>query len=116
MSKTELPVILAVDDDPDTSGALERDLTRRFWADYRIVVERSAEAGVQKLQHFDVAVIGAGPSLQFRACTSSGEAGSGPVARRWSWASARMLPTSRVRCKPRPWPKRQPSGSKTERS
>jgi thioredoxin reductase (NADPH) len=65
MSSPEVPFILAVDDDLDAIGALERDLTRRFSSDYRIVVERSAEAGLQQLQHLrnegaDVALIIAG--------------------------------------------------------
>src|SRR5947209_144878 len=50
MSK-DLPVILAIDDDPRAASALEADLPRRFAADYRVMVERSAEAGVQQLRH-----------------------------------------------------------------
>jgi hypothetical protein len=30
------PVLVAVDNDPDILAALQRDLTRRFAADYRI--------------------------------------------------------------------------------
>src|SRR5947209_11465246 len=44
-----MPVILAVDDDSETVAALERDLTRRFVADYRIVVERTPEAALREL-------------------------------------------------------------------
>lgn len=55
-------MILAVDDDPNASEALARDLTRRFSPDYRIVVECAAEAALQRLQQLrdervDVALI-----------------------------------------------------------
>src|SRR5947209_13515728 len=64
MSK-ELPVILAVDDAPDAASALERDLPRRYAADYRVIVECSPEAGLQQLRRLreesvDVALVIAG--------------------------------------------------------
>ena len=64
-----MPVILAVDDDREAITALERDLTRRFSADYSIVVERSAEAGLRRLQTLrdegaDVALVLAGYRMQ----------------------------------------------------
>jgi len=63
------PAILAVDDDPDVSATLDHDLSRRFAADYRIVVARSAEAGVQQVQQLrdqgvDVALVIAGWRLR----------------------------------------------------
>lgn len=62
-------MILAVDDDPNTSEALAHDLTRRFSADYRIVVERAAEAALRRLRRLrdervDVALIVAGFHLR----------------------------------------------------
>ena len=42
------PVILAIDDDPGAASALEADLPRRYAADYRVMVERSPEAGLRR--------------------------------------------------------------------
>jgi thioredoxin reductase (NADPH) len=68
MSK-DLPVILAIDDDPAAASALAADLPRRFAADYRVMVERSAVAGVQQLRRLrdqgaDVALVLAGFHLR----------------------------------------------------
>ena len=43
------PVLLAVDNDPDILAALQRDLTRRFAADYRIVTASTPEAALAEL-------------------------------------------------------------------
>jgi len=45
-----MPVILAVDDDLDAVTTLQRDLVRRFGADYRVIVEGTPELAVQKLR------------------------------------------------------------------
>jgi thioredoxin reductase (NADPH) len=53
------PVLLAVDDDGDVLAALEQALRRRYGADYRILAERSAAAGLEtlgRLRRQDVAV------------------------------------------------------------
>lgn len=60
-----MPVILAVDDDLDAVTALQRDLTRRFTADYHLVVERTPEVALQTLRSLrneraDVALVIAG--------------------------------------------------------
>jgi thioredoxin reductase (NADPH) len=58
------PVLLAVDNDPDILTALQRDLTRRFGADYRIVTANAPEAALAKLAVDDqVAVAVAGQWL-----------------------------------------------------
>lgn len=58
------PVLLAVDKDSQVLAALERDLTRRFKADYRIVTAASPEAALTELDADDeVAVIIAGQWL-----------------------------------------------------
>jgi thioredoxin reductase (NADPH) len=41
------PVILAVDDDPEVLGAVERDLKQRYKADYRVLTARSGRQGVE---------------------------------------------------------------------
>lgn len=57
-------VLLAVDRDSQVLAALERDLTRRFKADYRIVTAASPEAALTELDADDeVAVIIAGQWL-----------------------------------------------------
>ena len=57
------PVLLAVDSDPDILAAIERDLRRRFAADYRIVTADTAEAAFAGLDIGDqVAVAMAGQS------------------------------------------------------
>lgn len=43
------PVILAVDDDPGGLERVERELRKRYEADYAVVCEGSAEAGLEKL-------------------------------------------------------------------
>jgi len=49
------PVILAVDDEPEDLGRVERELRKRYEADYRVVCEGYAEAGLQKLRDLKVA-------------------------------------------------------------
>jgi thioredoxin reductase (NADPH) len=44
------PVVLAVADDSDVLAALEQALRRRYGADYQILAERSAAAGLQTLE------------------------------------------------------------------
>jgi len=41
------PVILAVDDDPEVLGAVERDLKQRYRADYRVLPARSARQAIE---------------------------------------------------------------------
>jgi thioredoxin reductase (NADPH) len=61
--------ILAVDDDPAAFAALERDLSRRFSADYELFIERSPAAALRQLRDLrdrdvDVALVIAGLHLQ----------------------------------------------------
>src|SRR6266571_2865957 len=56
------PAILAVSDEPETTALLERDLPRRYAADYQVLVERSSIAGLDRLQELrtgavDVALV-----------------------------------------------------------
>ena len=44
------PVILAVDDDPGGLERIERELRKRYAADYEIACEGSAEAGLERLR------------------------------------------------------------------
>jgi CheY-like chemotaxis protein len=44
-------VILAVDDEHKDLELVERELRKRYEADYRVVCEGSAEAGLERLQH-----------------------------------------------------------------
>lgn len=55
------PVILAVDDEPEKLERLERELRKRYEADYRVVCERSAEGALQKLR--DLKATGEGVAL-----------------------------------------------------
>jgi thioredoxin reductase (NADPH) len=58
------PVLLGVDNDPDILTALQRDLTRRFAADYRIVTADAPDAALAELDADDqVAVVIAGQWL-----------------------------------------------------
>jgi ActR/RegA family two-component response regulator len=58
------PVMLAVDSDQEILAAIERDLTRRFAADYRIVTADTPESGFAELDLADqVALIIAGQWL-----------------------------------------------------
>jgi thioredoxin reductase (NADPH) len=41
------PVILAVDDDPEVLGAVERDLKQRYRADYRVLSARAGRQGLE---------------------------------------------------------------------
>jgi thioredoxin reductase (NADPH) len=50
------PVILAVDDDPGGLERIERELRKRYEADYGVACEGSAEAGLEKLR--DLAAAG----------------------------------------------------------
>jgi thioredoxin reductase (NADPH) len=64
-----MPAILAVDDDPAASDALERDLSRRFAADYELFVERSPAAALRQLRYLrdrqvDLALVIAGFHLK----------------------------------------------------
>ena len=63
------PIILAVDDDREVAWALERDLGKRYAADYHVIVERSPSAARDRLQQArdrgaDVAVVTAGLWMQ----------------------------------------------------
>jgi thioredoxin reductase (NADPH) len=46
----ERPAIVAVDSDPDSLAAIERELERRYAPDYRIVCERSTADALRELQ------------------------------------------------------------------
>jgi thioredoxin reductase (NADPH) len=59
---TPEPVLLAVDDDPNTLGRIEHELRQRYGSYYRVACEGSAEAGMRTLQALraadkDVAVV-----------------------------------------------------------
>ena len=59
---TAEPVLLAVDDDPNTLGKIEHELRQRYGSYYRVACEGSAEAGMRTLQDLraadkDVAVV-----------------------------------------------------------
>ena len=43
------PVLFVIDDDPAELAAFERALRRRYGADYRVIAERSPEAGLERL-------------------------------------------------------------------
>jgi thioredoxin reductase (NADPH) len=65
MQEGRVPVILAVDDDHEAASALERDLPRRFAADYRVIVEQSPRRAIDELERLrnegvDVALVIAG--------------------------------------------------------
>jgi thioredoxin reductase (NADPH) len=49
-TSTPEPVLLAVDDDPNTLGKIERELRQRYGSYYRVVCEGSPEAGMRTLQ------------------------------------------------------------------
>lgn len=49
------PVILAVDDEQDDLERVERELRKRYEADYRMVCEGSAEARLRKLRDLKAA-------------------------------------------------------------
>src|SRR5947209_10412765 len=64
-----MPVILAVDDDHEAASALERDLPKRFAADYRVIVERSPPGAIDEMERLrnqgvDVALVIAGFHLR----------------------------------------------------
>jgi thioredoxin reductase (NADPH) len=44
------PVLLAVDDDPEDLERVERELGKRYGADYRVACEASAEDGMERLR------------------------------------------------------------------
>jgi hypothetical protein len=50
-SRAGLPVILVACDDPGDVRRIERELRTRYEADYRVVFEGSAGAGLKALQH-----------------------------------------------------------------
>jgi thioredoxin reductase (NADPH) len=59
---TPEPVLLAVDDDPNTLGRIEHELRQRYGSYYRVACEDSPEAGMRTLQDLkaadkDVAVV-----------------------------------------------------------
>ena len=47
---TPEPVLLAVDDDPNTLGRIEHELRQRYGSYYRVACEGSPEAGMRTLQ------------------------------------------------------------------
>lgn len=49
------PVLLAVDDAPEALSKVERELQGRYGAHYRVVCERSVQAGLQRLREFAAA-------------------------------------------------------------
>ena len=59
---TPEPVLLAVDDDPNTLGRIEHELRQRYGSYYHVACEGSPEAGMRTLQDLraadkDVAVV-----------------------------------------------------------
>jgi thioredoxin reductase (NADPH) len=61
-TSTPEPVLLAVDDDPNTLGRIEHELRQRYGSYYRVACEDSPEAGMRTLQALraadkDVAVV-----------------------------------------------------------
>jgi thioredoxin reductase (NADPH) len=63
-----VPVLLAVDDDPDLLADLERELTNRYVPDYRVSCQKSADDGLRMLQELaaagdEVALVLAGETL-----------------------------------------------------
>src|ERR671931_2932818 len=44
------PVLMAVDDDPAALGVLERELRKRYGADYRVACQVDAAAALQALE------------------------------------------------------------------
>jgi DNA-binding NarL/FixJ family response regulator len=61
-TSTPEPVLLAVDDDPNTLGRIEHELRQRYGSYYRVACEGSPEAGMRTLQDLraadkDVAVV-----------------------------------------------------------
>jgi thioredoxin reductase (NADPH) len=44
------PVLMAVDDDPAALGLLKHELDKRYGADYRVICEANAEAGLRGLE------------------------------------------------------------------
>jgi thioredoxin reductase (NADPH) len=54
MRETE-PVLLVVDDDPETLGRVERELTQRYGSYYRIACEDSPEMGMRMLRDLSAA-------------------------------------------------------------
>jgi thioredoxin reductase (NADPH) len=49
------PVLLAVDDDSEALGKIERELRGRYGAHYSVVCEGSAAAGIERLREFEAA-------------------------------------------------------------
>src|SRR5918912_4082175 len=49
-TSTPEPVLLAVDDDPNTLGRIEHELRQRYGSYYRVACEGSPEAGMRTLQ------------------------------------------------------------------
>jgi len=45
------PILLLVDDDPETLASLASALERRFGADYRVLTERSPTSALARLEH-----------------------------------------------------------------
>jgi thioredoxin reductase (NADPH) len=44
------PVLMTVDDDPAALGLLKHELDKRYGADYRVICEANAEAGLRRLE------------------------------------------------------------------
>ncbi|HSK85709.1 MAG TPA: hypothetical protein VK902_20230, partial [Rubrobacter sp.] len=49
-TSTPEPVLLAVDDDPNTLGRIEHELRQRYGSYYRVACEGSPESGMRTLQ------------------------------------------------------------------
>jgi thioredoxin reductase (NADPH) len=67
------PVILAVDDGREEFELVERELRKRYEADYLVVCEGSAEAGLERLRRFEAA--GQDLALVLAALRKSGMTG-----------------------------------------
>ena len=49
------PIMFAVDDEPEGLNRVERELNKRYGADYRVVCKGSAESGLRQLRDLKVA-------------------------------------------------------------
>ncbi len=51
------PVILAVDDDREVLGAIERDLRKQYRSQYRIIAAVSPHEALETARHFEDAAV-----------------------------------------------------------
>lgn len=83
------PILLLVDDDPETLASLASALERRFGADYRVLTERSPTSALARLEQAcergeDVALVVAhlwAPEMTGRSASPRGRRGQRHAAR-----------------------------------